>query len=44
MNKIKYFAPKTEALVLKPEGVVCESGGINSMVLLEGIDGDKDYE
>ena len=44
MNKIKYFAPKTEALVLKPEGVVCQSGGINTMVLLSEINGDDDYE
>lgn len=40
MNRKTYFAPETEALFYKTEGMLCYSGGIADMDVSSTIDGD----
>lgn len=44
MKRKDYFAPDTTVLDVEIRSVLCESGDITNMAVLNAIDGDADFE
>ena len=44
MEKKQYFSPVLKVIFVRPQNVLCQSGGINAMTLQGEQDGDEDYE